>query len=205
MVDHTDETLRHAIDVLRELPPLDDDAVARISTAAAAARARDLAGDSRDVLPLRPRLLSLRTAIGIAAAAAVVGFLARAGIDRRGATTERTATGPAGSSSAADVRAVAANPAQLELAPVQQQFVLEKRDARSVSLVGDFNGWGAQPIHLERAPGSSVWSVSVSLVPGRHGYAFMVDDSVWTPDPRAPRAKDADFGVAGSVVIVGRP
>jgi hypothetical protein len=205
VVDHIDDTLRHAIDSLRELPPLDRAAVARITAVAAGARARDLAGDVPDAFPARRRLLSLRAAIGLAAAAAVVGFVAHALLVRPDAAPPQVAASGVTPAAGAVARTVAANPAALELAPVPTQFVLERRDAHSVSLVGDFNGWGAERIELERAPGSSLWAVSVPIVPGRHSYAFMVDDTLWTVDPRAPRAKDADFGVAGSVVIVGRP
>jgi hypothetical protein len=34
-------------------------------------------------------------------------------------------------------------------------------------------------------------------------YAFLVDDTVWTLDPRAPKTKDADYGAEQSVLIVG--
>jgi hypothetical protein len=44
----------------------------------------------------------------------------------------------------------------------------------------------------------------VPIQRGRHIYAFLVD-SVWTVDKRAPVASDPDFGVTGSVILVGRP
>jgi hypothetical protein len=50
---------------------------------------------------------------------------------------------------------------------------------------------------------TGVWSALVGVRPGRHLYAFLVDDSVWTLDPNAPRAKDSDYGTAQSVMIVG--
>jgi 1,4-alpha-glucan branching enzyme len=76
--------------------------------------------------------------------------------------------------------------------------------AKRVMLVGDFNSWDERALPLEREHGSSLWSVTVPLLPGRHVYAFLVD-SVWTTDPRAPKTQDPDFGVTGSVVIVGKP
>lgn len=204
MVDHLDDTLRHAVDALRELPPLDRAAVARITAVAAQARARDVVADARDVFPARPRLLSLRAAIGLAAAAAVIGFFAHAMVvrPRAGGALPRTAANPGDAPIVA--RPASANEAALEIAPLRTQFVLERRGAKSVMLVGDFNGWGDRPIALEHAPGSALWTTTVPLVPGRHVYAFLVD-SAWTVDPRAPRAEDADFGVEGSAVIVGRP
>jgi hypothetical protein len=47
-----------------------------------------------------------------------------------------------------------------------------------------------------------MWTVEVPLAPGRHRYAFVVDDETWLPDPTAPRAPGADFGAPSSVVTV---
>ena len=204
MADHLDDTVRHAIDALRELPPPDRAAVARITAVAAQARARDVAADSLDVYPARRRRLSLRAAIGLAAAAAIVGFFAHAMVARARPDAAIADRSPVPAPRSSDVRPASANVADLERAPLATQFVLNRPGARRVTLVGDFNGWGDHPIVLDHAPGSSLWTATVPLVPGRHIYAFMVD-SVWTVDPRAPRAKDADFGVEGSAVIVGRP
>jgi 1,4-alpha-glucan branching enzyme len=88
------------------------------------------------------------------------------------------------------------------LAPLPVQFMLDRPGAREVRLIGDFNGWGADTIRLVRDPGG-VWSAIVPLVPGRHTYAFVVDDSV-VLDPRSRSAVDPDFNVERSVVIVGR-
>ncbi|HEX5438400.1 MAG TPA: isoamylase early set domain-containing protein [Gemmatimonadaceae bacterium] len=82
------------------------------------------------------------------------------------------------------------------------QFVLTAPSASRVALAGDFNGWSTTATLLRRAPGANVWSVSVPLAPGRHAYAFVVDDSVWVADPAAPRAPENDFGPPNSVVTV---
>jgi 1,4-alpha-glucan branching enzyme len=91
----------------------------------------------------------------------------------------------------------------LDAVPVPTQFVYDG-PARRVVLVGDFNNWDEQATPLEREPGSALWSVTVPIQRGRHIYAFLVD-SVWTVDKRAPVARDPDFGVTGSVILVGRP
>jgi len=82
------------------------------------------------------------------------------------------------------------------------QFRLGAADARSVELVGDFNGW--RPAHrlLETAPG--VWSVDVALEPGVYNYGFMIDGSTWRLDPLAPQVTDG-FGGASSRVAVLPP
>ncbi len=78
-------------------------------------------------------------------------------------------------------------------------------NARGVTVVGDFNAWDAVAAPLARVGPSGVWTISVPLAPGRHTYAFMVDDTVWTLDPRAATVQDPDFGTPSSVVLVGTP
>lgn len=99
---------------------------------------------------------------------------------------------------------MAASPAA-DVAPIPTQFVLRSATARRVSIVGDFNNWNASSAQLARSPDGDLWSITIPVVPGRHTYGFMVDDSVFTLDPRAPRTRDPDLGVEGSVIIVGRP
>ncbi|MES2522023.1 MAG: isoamylase early set domain-containing protein [Gemmatimonadota bacterium] len=86
-------------------------------------------------------------------------------------------------------------------AVVPVQFVLDLATARSVSVVGDFNDWNTTATPMERLPGSTVWTASLSVRPGRHEYSFVVDGTRWIADPRAPRAADSDFGKPGSVLL----
>jgi 1,4-alpha-glucan branching enzyme len=90
-------------------------------------------------------------------------------------------------------------------APIATQFVLDAPAAGQVALVGAFNGWSADETPLVRDPATGLWSVTVPLAPGRHVYAFMVDDSVLTLDPRAPSARDEELGTTASVILVGTP
>jgi len=105
-----------------------------------------------------------------------------------------------------------AAPSNVELVPasadangvrrVSMQFVLDAPEATSVSLVGDFNGWDPAVAVMKDPTGSGVWEVTLLLPPGRHTYAFLVSDSIWTPDPRAPQVADPDYGRSNSVVLV---
>jgi len=79
------------------------------------------------------------------------------------------------------------------------RFVFVGR-AKSVSLVGDFNRWGAEPVPLIGANG--VWTASIPLPNGRHEYAFIVDGAHWTLDPLAPSSSD-EFDTKSSIVTVG--
>ncbi len=80
-------------------------------------------------------------------------------------------------------------------------FVLVARSASTVALVGDFNSWDRSTTPL-RTSGAGVWSIAVSLAPGRHEYAFVVDGQRWVADPEAARTTADDFGAPSSVVLV---
>lgn len=83
------------------------------------------------------------------------------------------------------------------------QFVLVAPDAKKVAVVGDFNGWDVnRAAYQAQHRGGGVWSVTAPVPPGHHRYSFVVDDSVWVPDPTAPRVVDSDFGVPNSAIVV---
>jgi hypothetical protein len=99
-------------------------------------------------------------------------------------------------SDAGDLTSAAGEPG-----PRLVRFQLDAPRARDVALVGDFNGWDPARLPMVRLAPDGPWTVSVSLPPGRHVYAFLVDGGV-RPDPSAPRAVDDDFGKPSSVVFV---
>jgi hypothetical protein len=74
--------------------------------------------------------------------------------------------------------------------------------AKTVSLVGDFNAWGAQPVSLEPTGSNGTWSASIPLPSGRHEYAFIVDGQRWVADPFAPSTSD-EFNTSSSIITVG--
>lgn len=84
------------------------------------------------------------------------------------------------------------------------QFVYVAPQAKTVSIVGDFNGWDATKAPLARVTNNTgLWTVTLPLSVGRHLYSFVVDGT-WQPDPGAPRDPDDGFGHANSVKIVSR-
>jgi len=201
--DH-DPLLQRAIDELRQVPPLDRDAVRRVVSAAAAAR---LSAADEPVFverAARGRSIRMWSAIGMAAAAAVVGFVAR-GQWRTGGEPAAVATtlAPTFSAPATTLQTAAASDADAK--PILQQFVFDNARAKRVSVVGDFNTWNPNSAVMTRSSDGGLWSAIIPITPGRHIYGFMVDDSLFTLDPRAPKVRDADLGTDGSVVIVGRP
>jgi hypothetical protein len=73
--------------------------------------------------------------------------------------------------------------------------------ARRVSLVGDFNVWDPRGVAMHRGTDGHTWTVDVSLPPGRHAFAYMVDGRLHA-DPAAAKAVEDDFGSPSSVVVV---
>ena len=138
----------------------------------------------------RPRMVRMTPRSALAAAAALlVMFL---GVD----TGARKLAAPP-----LDKRVVAA-PAVDTVVFVR--FVFVDPTARSVALVGSFNGWQRSAAPLRAAGNSGAWVVSISLHPGRHEYAFVVNDGVqerWVADPLTWSLGD-EFGVKSSFVLV---
>ena len=200
-----DPIVDRAIDELRSLPPVDDLAVRRIVTAAAARRDTGDA-DASARTGRRARVIKPWIAIGLASAAAAAGFMVRGAWSTGPATSEesRPVAAIATSASPAPALQPAAGVAS-DIAPIPQQFVLRSDAAHRVSVVGDFNGWNPANAPMTRSPDGDLWSVTIPVTPGRHTYGFMIDDTVFVLDPRAPKTRDPDLGVEGSVMIVGRP
>ena len=196
--------VERAIEALRELPPVHGDAVSRVVAAAARTRAQDAALNVDDLL-LEPAATPPHYArrISIAAAAALLVAVGTLALWRATHVTSGARQAPMASTQAVVATVSASRELNNESAPIPTQFVFDGR-AGQVTLVGDFNNWDARATPLEREPGSTLWSVTVPIQRGRHVYAFLVD-SVWTIDKRAPVARDPDFGVTGSVILVGRP
>ena len=208
MDDETDETITRIAAALRQLPAVDAAHKARVLVAVAAERER-----ARRARMRAARRWRLAGSMGVAAAAALGLFVWRSDVGAgRPATRipERTASANAAAATSAPhpaadaaTRLTASDPAGV--APLPVQLVLRAPAAHRVSVVGDFNGWDTHANTLDRDPASGLWSATVALRPGRHVYAFIVDDSIWTRDPRMPQSRDADFGRPGSVLLVGQP
>ena len=84
------------------------------------------------------------------------------------------------------------------------QFMLTAPAASRVALAGDFNGWDPRDIAMTRDSREGRWVVTLALAPGRHNYAYVVDDTQWVRDPLATPAEPNDLTPPRSVVIVNR-
>jgi hypothetical protein len=195
--DETDETISRIADALRPLPDVDPAEKARVLVAVAAERERIREQRVRVV-----RRWKVSAAIGAVAAA---GLVAAVWLNASRADAPATAVASATSAPAPASASVDARLARDAKGLKAVQVVLRAPNAQRVSVVGDFNGWDSEADAMTRDPVSGLWSHTLTVRPGRHVYAFVVDDTVWMRDPRSPEAADEDFGRPGSVLLVGQP
>ena len=79
-------------------------------------------------------------------------------------------------------------------------FICSAPQARSVSLVGDFNQWDPAAHPMKQMP-DRAWLLTLELKHGHHRYAFLVDGTL-TLDPRAQGVTRNDKGERVSMVPV---
>jgi hypothetical protein len=200
MSDEADELISRVAEALKPLPAVDENAKAAVLVAVAAERERE-----RQEARVRRTTGSrwwLATTVVLAASMIVSVVWVRASRSTPplvAAADGARGTAPVGTAALASRGALDAGAAQ----PVQ--LVFRAPAATRVSVVGDFTGWDAGAAAMTQDPASGLWSVTLFVRPGRHVYAFLVDDSIWVRDPRAPIAADADFQRPGSLLLVGRP
>ncbi len=225
---HEDPVLNVAIRTLRQLPEENDLAIDRILSAVRAEQTVDVIPNV--LATRRRSYWRQGTVAAIAAAAVFgIGFVTgnwkrvvpatnnvaaaniaaadrpEAGMDAVDGTAAQdvwtqgndgllSVAGQLASQSAQDVNAVR------ESIPVATQFSVAAREAKQVSLVGDFNGWDPAVTPLRKMQDGS-WIGTALLRPGHHTYAYMID-GVIVPDPRAVNVRDRDYDVIVSTIVV---
>lgn len=85
------------------------------------------------------------------------------------------------------------------------QFAFADKDARSVTVAGDFNDWDAEATALRDTDGDGVWTGLIALRPGMHKYMFVVNGEQWVTDPEAERYVDDGFGMRNAVIAITPP
>ncbi len=72
-------------------------------------------------------------------------------------------------------------------------FTLDAPDARTVSVVGDWNRWNPAAQPLERKEG--LWRITVPLKKGSvYFYNFLIDGAKWITDPSQLAVSEDSFG-----------
>lgn len=137
------------------------------------------------------RVVRLSPIAGLALAAGITSVIALSGIEIGSRISSHSSNAPQ-----ATLSSVQRDTVQLV------RFVFVDSGAASVELVGDFNAWTRGATELKRSAAPGVWAVSVTLSPGRHEYAFIINGSRWVADPLAVKSTD-DFDTESSVIRVG--
>jgi hypothetical protein len=85
------------------------------------------------------------------------------------------------------------------------QLAFADREAKSVTVAGDFNDWDAEATALRDTDGDGVWTGLIALRPGMHKYMFVVNGERWVTDPEAERYVDDGFGNRNAVIAITPP
>ncbi|MBI2114683.1 MAG: isoamylase early set domain-containing protein [candidate division NC10 bacterium] len=80
------------------------------------------------------------------------------------------------------------------------KFRFENREAKTVALAGDFNGWSTIAHPMKRGR-DRIWTIEMDIPPGRHEYKFLVNGEAWWNDPDAPKVQNV-WGTENSYVDV---
>ena len=73
--------------------------------------------------------------------------------------------------------------------------------ARQVAVAGDFNKWTVGSDLMDRRDGG-LWTIDLTLLPGRYAYMFVLDGSTWVADPEAESFQDDGFGSTNAVMRI---
>jgi hypothetical protein len=196
-----DELIERVARSLKPLPPMDTHARAQILAAVRARRAHAPRPWTLVLEWMRQPAFSIASAALLAAAALAIGFVTRGALSALDSPDTPLASAAAAN---ANVTAIPASniPAAVRAVPVPITF--DAPGAKRVAIVGDFNDWDSTAAPLVRFGANGPWTATVKIMPGRHLYAFMVDGKL-VVDPRAPHARDLDYGTDASVLMVNTP
>lgn len=98
--------------------------------------------------------------------------------------------------------------AKVPAKPAQEEVLRAKKVTLSLSVpekaaafvAGDFNDWKPTELKMKNK-GKGVFSVQLSLKPGRYEYKFLVDGQ-WQHDPACPESVANAFGSFNSLLVV---
>ena len=225
--DEGDDTILRVTAALKQLPTADPRAVARVLSAVHG-RAPQPTPRWREFLEwMRVPSLSVAGATGLVAVALFAGYMVKgvlqgnnvpheniptvaanaigdSGVESSSNAGAGAGTGAASGVVAGRVPVVSATAVAEAERATPVQFLLDLPNAHAVSVVGDFNDWTVDQAPMQKFA-NGAWSITLPVKPGRHEYAFVVDGTRWMADPRAPKARDSDFGKPGSVIVVTKP
>ena len=199
---HHDALPGWAADLLREPVPTD---ARRKRAIMDLVRADPLVAQGRPAAhhARRPRRTAWRRRLGLAPVGGLAVAAGLAGIMALGVLRAPVLGGARGP---ATVRGIASDSLTVGASALRDtlrlvRFALAAPSAARVALVGDFNAWStvATPLAMV-AESTGVWVATVAVRPGAHRYAYVVDDTQWTADPRV-LPTHGDSGVLRTVIV----
>jgi hypothetical protein len=75
-------------------------------------------------------------------------------------------------------------------------------EAKSVAVVGSFNGWSPASSPMRKQ--GDTWELTLSLLPGRYSYRFLVDEKKQVLDPSSTVTEPDGYGGKNSVMVVNK-
>ena len=82
------------------------------------------------------------------------------------------------------------------------RFTLSAPEAKTVCVVGSFNGWVKGAMPMKRAGDRGLWVTEVALRPGEYTFMYVIDNNEWVAPPLAEDFVMDGFGQTNGVVIV---
>lgn len=82
------------------------------------------------------------------------------------------------------------------------RFSLSVPTAKTVAVVGSFNGWSSTAHIMTRVGSNGFWTAVVPLAGGEHAFMYLVDGTTWVVPPAAEDFVTDGFGNTNGVVIV---
>lgn len=85
---------------------------------------------------------------------------------------------------------------------VWTRFVYIDKEAKSVSVAGDFSGWKPIELTKKNLNGDQVWTGLIPMDRGEHRYMFVKNGEQWVTDPLAAVQQDDGFGNKNAVIYL---
>ena len=82
------------------------------------------------------------------------------------------------------------------------RFLVSVPPAKSVALVGSFNGWSPAAHPMVATGSDGLWSLVILLAEGEHTFMYLIDGKIWLAPPLAEDFVTDGFGNTNGVVVV---
>ena len=81
-------------------------------------------------------------------------------------------------------------------------FTLVRPEAHTVAVSGDFTTWNTVEMQSEDSTSGKIWTITLTVKPGRYQYGFIVDNQEWVEDPYAERCANDGYGNKNAIIEI---